>query len=77
MLDSAIKLYGVFQLQILYPVLDATAWTDKHQHQRRRRKQARRALRKAQEGEKKRIAAMTAKGLLPLKDKALQKEIAI
>lgn len=77
MLNTAIKMYGVLQLHILYPVLDATAWSDKHQHQRRRRRKAIRAMRIAEEGEKKRIAAMTAKGLLPLKDPNLLKEIAV
>jgi hypothetical protein len=77
MLNTAVKLYGVFQLQILYPVLDATAWSDKQQHRRRRRRKAMRAMRTAEENEKKRIAAMTAKGLLPLKDPSLLKEIAV
>lgn len=36
-----------------------------------------RAMRTAEENEKKRIAAMTAKGLLPLKDSSLVKEIAV
>ncbi|KAK5053315.1 hypothetical protein LTR84_002289 [Exophiala bonariae] len=75
MLRKASNLYCSFQLHILYPVIDATAWTDKHQHLRRRRKRALKARRKAQEGEKKRIAAMTAKGLLPRKDEAFLKEI--
>lgn len=85
MLRTASKLYCAFQLHILYPVIDATAWSDKHQHRRKRRRRALKARRKAEEGEKKRIAAMTAKGLLPRKedrkddhkDDALLKEIAI
>ena len=81
MLETATRLYGVFQLQILFPVIDATAWSDKQQHRRHRRKKALRAMRTAEENEKKRIAAMTAKGLLPkpipIIDGGLGKEIAI
>lgn len=77
MFQTASKLYGVFQLQILYPVLDASAWSDRHQHQRKRRRKALKAMRTAEENEQKRIKAMTAKGLLPPKDAAFVKEIAV